>query len=206
MSNPLEGFATAFKDTPTPVKLGVLGAGAVVVFLYIQHRNSTATSGAGSNGSSNGASYQAPTPTQYTNTGLPSNYPVSGVPDSVYNSPINLSGPVSSTGPVSLNGNPVLSPTTLNYPAQETVRSAGSKQGAIAYDSKYSGVPIRSLAGANGSVSRFAPFGSALSVTGGPVTGTSNFGQRATTGSDLWYPVQGGGYVSAYDLASLNGN
>lgn len=62
------------------------------------------------------------------------------------------------------------------------------------------GVPLDTTPGVMGSAS--LPYGSQIQLTGPAITGPNNMGNgpNRSAGSDLWFPVKGGGFVSGYDL------
>lgn len=83
----------------------------------------------------------------------------------------------------------------------EYIRAAFSQGSAASYDQTHSGVPIRSSASAGNNVIGTLAYGTPIDITKAQqVTGTSNFGPGNTSGSNVWYKLPGGGYVSAYDI------
>lgn len=89
---------------------------------------------------------------------------------------------------------PTPPPTTTPAPPTYVVRASGKAPG---YDSKNTGVPLRSSPG--GSTVTTVPFGATITSPGQPVYGPENL----KNGSTLWYPaVYNGqaGYISAWDL------
>lgn len=63
------------------------------------------------------------------------------------------------------------------------------------------GVPIRSSPSAT-SILRYVMYGTKVTVTGPAVKGGSNFG-GSNSGSTEWFPVSGGGFISAYDVTGI---
>ncbi|HET7639227.1 MAG TPA: hypothetical protein VFK47_10870 [Ktedonobacteraceae bacterium] len=63
------------------------------------------------------------------------------------------------------------------------------------------GVPIRSSPSAT-SILRYVMYGTKITVTGPAVKGGSNFG-GSNSGSTEWFPVSGGGFISAYDVTGI---
>lgn len=86
----------------------------------------------------------------------------------------------------------------------ETIR----QRFTVSYDNSYDqnnpqGIPVRSQTGYGNDVTGYIPFGSQVNVISTtPITGGNNIGRNATTGSNLWYQLSSGGYVSASDIAS----
>jgi hypothetical protein len=95
----------------------------------------------------------------------------------------------------------VLSQTTLGY-----IRGRFNETQTTTYDlATPGGVPIRNL---QGQIIGLQPYGSAITITGSPITGSSNLPQSGAgfkpgVGSVEWLPVTYNGqtaYVSAYDI------
>jgi hypothetical protein len=85
-----------------------------------------------------------------------------------------------------------------------TVRSQFSQPGVNAYDTANTGIPIRTKPDITSGTLRTAPFGSTIQVAGAPVTGGGNIDpSNPRIGSDIWYPVVGGGYISQFDLGNV---
>ena len=185
------------KEIPTPVKWGLAGIAAVVIYLYISSQSGSP--GGGLFGSSNSSS-QGIAPVDANGLAmLPPGVTVSGGVPVGYQQMGSSSGFLQS--PVFLGGTQQISSSN---PVEATVRTAQSSGTTSQYDLKHTGVPIRTAAGGSGSIKGYAPFGSGIEVVGAPIVGTSNFPSNGQTGSDLWYPVAGGGYVSGYDLNKMS--
>lgn len=106
-------------------------------------------------------------------------------------------GPPGTPGPIGHPGPP--GPTGSEFPERASVRVRNLH---ATYDrSVPGGVPIRSAAGATKQL-RLAPYGSAINIIGPAVKGGSNFG-GSSPGASNWYPVQGGGYISAFDVTGI---
>jgi hypothetical protein len=65
-------------------------------------------------------------------------------------------------------------------------------------------IPIRDKPGGN--VIRKVGFGQRITITGDMIAGPNNYGPGAKSGqgSTHWYPVSGGGYISAFDVERHN--
>ena len=82
-----------------------------------------------------------------------------------------------------------------------TVRSQeGQGQQYYSWDKGHPGVPIRSSTSGSSSIISLQPFGSNVQLNGAPVQGDLN----APGGSNEWYMVQSGGYISQSDLANVS--
>lgn len=75
------------------------------------------------------------------------------------------------------------------------VRAKGANPG---YDVKFPGPPVRPGPGASTGLRGTVPWGSALQVLPTVVTGKGNYSD--TSGITTWYQLQGGGYISTYDV------
>jgi len=82
-----------------------------------------------------------------------------------------------------------------------TARARNSQPITAAWDTKFKGIPVRSSPGAITNFTRLIPFGQQLTITGQPVTSTGNISK--SSGSDLWYPISGGGWVSQFDIGGI---
>lgn len=82
-----------------------------------------------------------------------------------------------------------------------TVRAQFSQPSVKAWDTKYGGIPVRTAPGVLTTFKSLIPFGTKVGITGAPVSGGSNL--PGGGGTNLWYPVTGGGYVSQYDLGTI---
>lgn len=76
-----------------------------------------------------------------------------------------------------------------------------NQNSALPWDKTYSGIPIRSAPGQTNSFTGLIPFGTQVQIVGPSVTGASNRVVGAP-GSNIWWPVAGGGYVSGFDVPS----
>jgi hypothetical protein len=92
---------------------------------------------------------------------------------------------------------PTPSPSMLQH---ATLRSKGSRPEIKSIDSR--GIPVRDKPG--GKEIRILPYKSDITISGTPVQGPKNLGDKG--GSTLWYPVAGGGYVSKYDVGNFSTN
>lgn len=61
------------------------------------------------------------------------------------------------------------------------------------------GIPIRDIPGGEGETIGQIAYNSPVDIVGPVQQGTSNFA-GSSGGSTLWYPVKGGGYISAFDV------
>jgi LysM repeat protein len=133
------------------------------------------------------------TPAIDPNTGLP--YTPTPATTNIFNS-----YPVMTTGTTTTGTQQQQSSSYLAY-----VRAKYSQPSVQTYDAKYSGVPVRDL---SGNVISTVPFGESVTVTGNPITGSSNLpGTQA--GTTNWLPVMLGnikGWISSFDLTGLQGN
>lgn len=84
----------------------------------------------------------------------------------------------------------------------DIVRTRYGNPSVAGYDKTHSqGVPIRSGPNTSDTV-RYAAYGSKINITGPAVAGSSNLGKTDDRGTQYWYPVAGGGYISAFDVQS----
>lgn len=186
---------------------GVIVVGAGVGIWFTKRNSSAASSSTTSAAAANATSQPADTGASTsgsqgasslgTSIDYSSSLPVSATNGS---SPVYvLSTPVSTTPPTQ-------STTTTTTPTTQTVTVRAREQSGpyAGYDAHASGVPIRSLPSGNGPFLRTAPFGSSVTVTGAAIAGGGNTG-NGTTGVAMWYPVQGGGYISSADVAGMGG-
>lgn len=95
-------------------------------------------------------------------------------------------------------------PTTTGGGNIITARTRGSQPITAAWDSKYNGVPVRSSPGSITSYTKIIPFGQQITITGSPVTAGGNISKGS--GSNLWYPISGGGWISQFDIGSITSN
>lgn len=100
-----------------------------------------------------------------------------------------------STGTVS---SPASSTVTMTSPQTEDadIRNRVGTAGSA------SGIPIRSTPG--GAVTGYAPYGSAVPITGQTVNGPNNQPASGGPGTDVWYKTTNGGYISAYDVNQVS--
>ena len=127
-------------------------------------------------------------------------------PQSSYVEPVVVtvpgSTPAQSGGTTSTGG----STSTATIPStnlqDDIVRTRYGNPTVKSYDTNHpQGVPIRSQAAATTTDTiGYAAYGSKIQITGPAVSGTSNLG--GTSGTNYWYPVAGGGFVSAFDVQS----
>ncbi len=104
---------------------------------------------------------------------------------------------------------PVTTPTistpgaTIPSLAQDDiVRTRYGNPAVKSYDTTHpQGIPIRSAPAANANdTTGYRGYGTKIQVVGPAVAGSSNLG--GSNGTNFWYPIAGGGYVSAFDLQS----
>lgn len=73
----------------------------------------------------------------------------------------------------------------------------------IPYDAANAqGIPIRDKPG--GKIIGYQSFGSDPQLLGQAVNGPNNFGGNNPDGSNIWYQLANGGYVSGYDITNIN--
>lgn len=171
----LNDIKRVWSNMSTGMKVALIAVVALVGFLL--YRNAT-NQGAG------GA-----TPGQ-TNT-------AGAYPNNFYNDTINI------TKQTDTKDHPVphKDPGSGSQPQTAFIRAAGSQPSVAAWDKSHSGIPVRSQPGDVSTFTKLLPFGSQVSISGAPVSGGSNF--PGGGGSDLWYPIAGGGYISQYDIGTL---
>jgi hypothetical protein len=69
------------------------------------------------------------------------------------------------------------------------------------WDTKYAGIPVRSAVGNTSSFQGLLPYGSQVQIIGPAINGSSNRAVGSPQSSE-WYPIAGGGFISAGDLRS----
>lgn len=186
-NNPIEGtlknVEAAVAKQPWYVWAGALTGGGLVFWYVIKSRAAAATTTATTN-----------TPATSQNSPL-NGYDVSSMAGIPYGYD-PTSGPVDNYPPPSTTPPPATTPPTQ----QGLVRIRANVPGTAGYDKNNAqGVPIRATAGGN--VTRYATFGSDVQLAGLPVTGPGNL--PGGKGSTIWFPILGGGYISAYDITSI---
>lgn len=185
----MTSFMENLSNTPTAVKVGVLGAAAVVVFFFLQSRNASA-----------GQSAQQPTQAASSNSPyqMVGNTPIlpTGV-NPIYN-PTSGDLVAYQGAPPSSGGNVPPTNTGISWPYNAGVRPRGTGH----YDtSAPGGVPVWSGTNIQSKLLKRDPYGSQIELAGGPIIGGSNYSSNSGfTGSDIWYPLVGGGFINAYDL------
>ncbi|HWS82808.1 MAG TPA: SH3 domain-containing protein [Ktedonobacteraceae bacterium] len=195
----------------------LVGIALVIYFLVKYGPSSSQNAGITGSGVSGAA---APTATVIPQTSIyvPQYVPhQSGPGDSSVTTPIvattaqTVTPPSVSTPPSPVNTtpavvSPVASTPTVPSPVAHgnlaNIRTKGSIPTVATYDAKFTGVPIRSAAGAGNDQIGTIAFGSQVQLTGKAIQGTSNLPGSAN-GTNLWYPVTYNGktgYVSAFDV------
>lgn len=130
------------------------------------------------------ASGTATTPASYTNISTIINKTILPVPSGA-------------PGQVALTGQPPTKP--IIAPRIGIIRAKMSSGIDARWDSTHSGVPVRPQpSDFSGAVVRYIPFGGSINLLGPQLTGQMN----QSGGSSTWYPVAGG-YISAWDLATI---
>lgn len=165
------------RKSPALLITGIIG---VIVIGYILIKNSQASSGATADTSS-GATTTSP---------------------GGYYTPQPYIEPITITTPTPASTQSQTSVATVPSTAQDDIiRTRYSSPTVTSYDTTHAGVPIRSAPAANSTdTTSYAPFGSKIQVTGPAISGSSNLG--GNNGTAFWYPVAGGGYISAFDVQS----
>lgn len=124
--------------------------------------------------------------------------PTTGLPYAVEGLAPSGGGTVTSSGP------PPLPTATANTGSSIFVRSQFSQPGVKDYDTANTGIPIRSAPNITSGTLKTVPFGSQIQLSGGAITGTGNIDPtNPSAGSDIWYPVVGGGYISQFDIGNV---
>lgn len=121
----------------------------------------------------------------------------------------NTNSPGSTSSTVGSSGSTVTPPSSPGAPRGRTVNSTiltirnkgGSSIKSVQdYDNTNPpGVPVKAVPG--GTQVRFQAYGSKVNATGPEVTGPNNV--KEGTGSNSWWPVQGG-YISAFDVSAVS--
>ena len=111
----------------------------------------------------------------------------------------NVTSTVNTTATTTNNGGSHRAPPPPPPPAKYTTMQIRARQTVgidKQWDATHDGVPLRSAASGHASILKIIPFGSSIQVTGSAAGGVAN----QTGGSTSWYPVVGGGYISAWDV------
>ena len=167
-----------------PVWMIGLVVGGVVLFLVIRSRNSSSTGALGQN-----TSTAAPDPNIDPLTGVP--YSVEEATNPATGLPAYYGGP-------GTDGNPPPPATPGGgggTPSTVTIRARQTSGPLATWDQAHTGVPIRSDASQATQIG-LAPFGSVVTTSGPAIAGGTD------NGSNQWFPIQGGGYISAVDIQS----
>jgi hypothetical protein len=186
-------------DLPNWAWLAVVVIGGGVGFYFVRRQNA-ATSTASTPGSSASANALNTTDTPDASTYEVGNQPVS--PD--YSTSGMPSSPVYVIGAPASGTPPPTPPSTPPPTRTVTVRAKQTSGPNADYDKSHSGVPIHAGTSGQTPTLRLAPYGSQVQITGDAVIGASNTGS-GQGGSDYWYPVVGGGYLSAWDVVGMGG-
>ena len=189
-----------------------IGAAGVAVALFLRGRSSS-SGGASALGSSAASQSSVDTSQLDPYTGVPysiesATNPATGLPayygsgqtvDTTGNGqPIPPAPKPTPTPTPTPTPKPVPTPTPTPHPAAPHVRARGSNPAYYGWDkNEPQGVPLRKTP--QGGSAGYAAYGSNLTITGPGVQGTSNT-PKGVPGSTLWYPVQGGAYISASDV------
>ncbi len=122
-------------------------------------------------------------------------------PQAAYIQPVVITAPATPVT-VAVSSTPTTSATIPSTHQDDIVRTRYGNPTVRSYDTSHAqGVPIRSAPTATPTdTTGYAGYGTKIQVIGPAVAGTSNLG--GTNGTNFWYPVAGGGYVSAFDLQS----
>jgi len=91
---------------------------------------------------------------------------------------------------------PTPSPSML---MQAEARSKNSRPEVRDWDAQNKGIVVRSSPG--GAVKKTLGYNTVITLSGQPIQGPYNLPNNA--GSNMWYPVSGGGYVSQYDIGNF---
>lgn len=180
------------KKSPALLITGIAGA-VVVGYILIQKQGATVPSTAVPDGTTLAATT---TPGGYYQPQIPYIQPVI-----ITNNP-----PSVAPTPPTVPSLPTTPATGATIPStnifDDIVRTRYGNPVVKSYDTSHpQGIPIRSAPTAtNNDITSYAGYGSKLQITGPAVSGTSNLG--GTSGTNFWYPVAGGGYVSAFDVQS----
>lgn len=182
-----------FKKLPTWGKV-VAGLVVLAVVTYAIHVYS-------SRNTANNATSSSPSTGTRTNGGMlsASNYPQDSSAPIPYQ-PTYINPPVgATTPPTSYQPRPIVMPMQGIF---ATIRQAFGLGPTAGYDTANpGGIPIRETPGGN--IIGMESFGSQTEITGTPVSGPNNFGPGSSNGSDIWYKLPGGGYISGYDVTGL---
>jgi hypothetical protein len=129
-------------------------------------------------------------PSYYQPLKYPGTIPANSLPAAI----TSITG---TTPSVTYDNNNVPANQTVDY---GTIRARYSLAAVSTYDKNTpGGIPVRSTPG--GKQTGVDPFGSQVQISGPAVTGASNL-PGTSAGSNLWYPISSGGYISAADIAS----
>jgi hypothetical protein len=101
---------------------------------------------------------------------------------------------------------PTSTTTTAGTATQQvTIRDRQTTGPSAAYDKTHpQGVPVHSGTSGQTPTVKTVPFASSVTVTGPAVIGAANTG-NGQGGTVYWYPVQGGGYISSFDIVGIGG-
>jgi hypothetical protein len=168
-----------FKKLPTwgkvAVGAAVLGVAAYGIHTYSKNKASSATSAT--------ANTPASSSPQTSAAMLP--------PDSSQPIPYQPNYNVTQSTPTTAPGQGIFA----------TIRSAITNTQAPGYIPNGTGIPIRQTPGGN--VIGQEQFGQQAEVIGPAISGPNNFGPNNPNGSDVWYQLAQGGYVSGFDVSNV---
>ena len=194
----VKGIFGILKKNPA-LMITAIGAALLVGYILIKRGGSTTSN------------VTQPDGTTLPNTQLPGGYYMAQQPyvepPVVINNPLPV--PVSPTNvSATINSAPPTGAGKATVPStsqDDIVRTRYGNPVVAAYDrATPQGVPIRSAPAGGNDITGYAGYGSKVQITGPAVRGTtSNLpANMADKGTQFWYPVAGGGYISGFDVQS----